>query len=106
MIEALFYAKINNVGDNCVVHNDETTSHIDVHPRINMVGKRKKGQKARREREKKGYDIQFAYSAANYHRRDTGRRRLARTRKEKRKKRGTRKYKISFFHRPSDFTIS
>lgn len=54
MIEALFYAKINNVGDNCVVHNDETTSHIDVHPRINMVGKRKKGQKAKRERKKRG----------------------------------------------------
>lgn len=67
-----------------------------------------KGKKDRKQREgeKKGYDIQFAYSAANYHRRDTGRRRLARTRKEKRKKRGTRKYKISFFHRPSDFTIS
>lgn len=105
-MEALFYAKINNVGDNCVVHNDETMSHIDVHPRINMVGKRKKGQKAKREREKKGYDIQFAYSAANYHRRDTGRRRLARTRKEKKKEKGNEKVQDQLFHRPSDFTIS
>lgn len=67
-----------------------------------------KGKKDRkqREREKKGYDIQFAYSAANYHRRDTGRRRLARTRKEKKKEKGNEKVQDQLFHRPSDFTIS